>query len=203
MRNGIMKVLACACVVTIVTAVALAGETFIKSDDYTEELHGKMLTDPDYTLMVEDLERNDAEFDWGWVKTPDGKLKKLKALGFDLASYKTVRIPPVQDFSDSLSPDLPKKVHDAFTQAAKSLGLEVVTDDAKDPGLELGVAVIDLKRERTYAYVAMIDPYIKLEIRLRVAATGENLLLLRNRSHSETPESAAIRCASQLLKFLR
>jgi hypothetical protein len=196
-----------ACAFVVAAAFAGSGlqarETFLTSDDYKEELVGKFLTDQDYGMMVDSLERNDVEFDWGYVKTADGKLKKIKALGFDLASYKTVRIPAVQDFSDSLSPDLATKTHDGFERMAKSLGLEVVAPDAKDAGLELGVAIIDLKREKTYAYVAMIDPYVKLEIRLRAVASGENLLLLRNRSHSDTPESASLRAATQLLKFLK
>ena len=206
MRNVIRNsAVAFSCIVAILatSAVLAGGGTFLKSDDHDDELVGKFLTDQDYGLMVDNLERNGVEFDWGWVKTPDGKLKKPKVLGFDLASYKTVRIPAVQDFSDSLSPELAAKVHEAFVRAAKGLNLEVVADDAKDAGLELGVAIIDLKRERTYAYVAMIDPYIKLEIRLKDAKTGENLLLIRNRSHSETPESASLKMASQMMKFLR
>jgi hypothetical protein len=200
----VLKYAACsALAAALVIAPSHAGSTtFLKSDDHAEELVGKFLTDPDYTLMVEDLERNDVEFDWGWVKTPDGKLKKIKALGFDVASYKTVRIPAVQDFSDSLSPELAAKVHESFERAVKNLGLEVVAD-GKEAGLELGVAIIDLKREKTYAYVAMIDPYIKLEIRLKDVAKNENLLLVRNRAHSENPETAALKCASEMMKFLR
>jgi hypothetical protein len=181
-----------------------AADTFLKSDDYDDELVGKFLTDSDYGIMVEDFERNDVEFDWGWVKTPDGKLKKLKNLGFDLASYKTVVVPSVQDFSGSLSPELAVKVHEAFERAAAGLGLQVLpAADEAQAALELGVAIIDLKRERTYAYVAMIDPYIKLEMRLRERSTGGNLLLLRNRAHSDTPEDAALRFASEVVKFLR
>jgi hypothetical protein len=205
MRNVIRNsAVVFSCIVAILaTSAALAGGTFLKSDDHGNELVGKFLTDQDYGVMIDNLERNGVEFDWGWVKTPDGKLKKPKVLGFDLASYKTVSVPAVQDFSDSLSPELAAKVHEAFVRAVKGLGLEVAADGDKSAGLELGVAIIDLKRERTYAYVAMIDPFIKLEIRLKDAKTGENLLLVRNRSHSETPESAALKMASQMMKFLR
>lgn len=206
MRNRILTTVASVCIVALFASSKLAAaDTFIKSDDYKEkeEAVGKFLNDADYTVMVEDLKRNDAEFDWGWVKTPDGKLKKIKALGFDLATYKTVRIPAVQDFTDSLDPALATKVHEAFERAATALGLQVVAPDAKDAGLELGVAIVGLKRERTYAYVAMIDPFIKLEVKLKAVEGGENLLLLRNRSHSETPESASIRYASQMMKFLK
>ena len=204
MRHRILNALAVVSIAAALTSMpANAGATFLTSDDHKEEVVGKFLTDADYGLMIEDLEFKDVEFDWGWVKTPDGKLKKIKALGFDAKSYKTVRIPPVQDFSDSLSPELAAKVHESFERAAKSLGLEIVAPDAKDAGLELGVAIIDLKREKTYAYVAMIDPYIKLEIRLKDVATGDNLLLVRNRAHSETPETAGLKCASEMMKFLR
>jgi len=204
MRNGIGKVGAFVCAIALSAGSRLAAsETFLKSDDHKNEIVGKFLTDQDYGVMIGDVKRNDVEFDWVWVKCADGKLtKKPKALGFDVASYKTVHIPEVKDFSDSLSPDLPKKVHEAFERAAKGLGLEVVADGAP-AGLDLGVAIIGLKRERTYAYVAMIEPYIKLEIRLKAAKGDENLLLVRDRSHSVTPEDAATKLASEMMKFLR
>ncbi len=204
MRNRIGRLVAVLCSVALAASSVLAGgDTFLKSDDHKDEVVGKFLTDQDYGVMISDVKRNDVEFDWCWVKTPDAKLvKKPKALGFDVATYKTVRIPEVKDFSDSLSPELAKKVHEAFERAAKGLNLEVVADGAA-AGLELGVAIIDLKRERTYAYVAMIEPYIKLEIRLKAVAGGENLLLVRDRSHSVTPEDAATKLAGEMMKFLR
>lgn len=191
-------------VVVFFAGMGVAGAgTFLKSGDHDDELVGKFLTDADYGLMVDGLKRNGTEFDWGWVKTPDGKVKKPKVLGFDLASFKTVRIPAVQDFSGSLSPELAKTVHEAFERAAKELGLTVVAEDAKDADLELGAAIIDVKRESTFAVVAMIDPYIKLEVRLKAVASGENLLLLRNRSHSATPEDASLKLAIEMVKFVR
>ena len=204
MRNRIGRIVAVMSGVALSAGLALAGsETFLKSDDHKNEVVGKFLTDQDYGIMISDVKRNDVEFDWCWVKCADGKLvKKPKALGFDVASYKTVHIPEVKDFSDSLSPDLAKKVHESFERAAKALNLEVVADSAP-AGLELGIAIIDLKRERTYAYVAMIEPYIKLEIRLKATANGENLLLVRDRSHSVTPEDAATKLAGEMMKFLR
>ena len=204
MRNPLGKVVALLGGLALSGSPLLAGsDTFLKSDDHKDEVVGKFLTDADYGIMISDVKRNDVEFDWCWVKCADGKLvKKPKALGFDVASYKTVHIPEVKDFSDSLSPDLAKKVHESFERAAKALNLEVVADSAP-AGLELGVAIIDLKRERTYAYVAMIEPYIKLEIRLKATANGENLLLVRDRSHSVTPEDAATKLAGEMMKFLR
>jgi len=201
MRSGLvggLLVLAAAA-----AAPVAASDTFLESDDHDEELVGKFLKDSDYALMIGGLERNDTEFDWGWVQTTSGKPKKNKQLGFDLASSKTIDIPPVQDFSDSLSPELAAKVREAFVRAAEALGLQVAAPGDGNADLQLGVAIIDLKRERTYAYVAMIDPYIKLEVRLRERASGRNLLLLRNRAHSDTPEDAALRFAGEVVKFLR
>jgi hypothetical protein len=204
MNRSISKVIAVAGLVSLGSLTpSLASDTFLKSDDHDDELVGRFLTDTDYALMVDDLERNDAEFDWGWVATESGKPKKTKQLAFRLSDYHTVAIPPVQDFSSSLSPDLAEKVRGDFEQAVKALGLQLVPPDTTAADLELGIAIIDLKREKTYAYVAMIDPYIKLEVRLRDRAAGKNLLLLRNRAHSETPEDAALRYAGELVKFLR
>jgi hypothetical protein len=199
MRSGLVGGL----LLLAAVAPVAASDTFLDSDDHDDELVGKFLKDADYGLMVENLERNDTEFDWGWVQAASGKPKKNKQLGFDLASYKTIDIPPVQDFSDSLSPDLAVQVREDFVRAAEALGLQVAAAGAASADLELGVAIIDLKRERTYAYVAMIDPYIKLEVRLRERASGRDLLLLRNRAHSDTPEDAALRFAGEVVKFLR
>jgi len=88
----------------------------------------------------------------------------------------------------------------AFTLALEQLGLTVVKDGAP---LEMCVAIVDIKRDSTYAYVATIEPFIELEVRLRDAKTGENLVLIRNQAHSTTPEDAAIRYADVLVKFLR
>lgn len=51
---------------------ARAGDIFYESDDYQEGEAGVVnafLHDPEYRLMVEDLERNETSFDWGWVRT--------------------------------------------------------------------------------------------------------------------------------------
>jgi hypothetical protein len=51
---------------------ALSDDTFFESDEYQEEEAGVVdvfLREPEYRLMVEDLERNDTSFDWGWVRT--------------------------------------------------------------------------------------------------------------------------------------
>jgi hypothetical protein len=82
------------------------------------------------------------------------------------------------------------------------MGLEVAKDGAAAE-LELGIAVVDLKRDSTYIYFGNVDPFIELEVRLRDTARGENLILLRNQAHSKTPEDAALNYADTLVKFLR
>jgi hypothetical protein len=208
----------------------LAGDTFLDSDDYKdgEEVVNVFLKADEYRLMVEEFERNGEEFDWGWVKTatsaaqpaaaPEEKKGKLGrlfgssrkgggnparpgALGFDLRSYKSVSI-SVQNFAGLVTPATLAAVTDAFTLAMEQMGLSVVKDGSA-ADLSLGIAIVDIKRDRTYAYVAMIDPFIELELQLRDNTKGENLLLLRNQAHSTTPEEAALRYADVLIKFLR
>lgn len=214
----------------LILALALpasAADYFVNSDDYKdgEEIVNVFLKEADYRLMVEDIQRNGEEFDWGWVKVAGatvapaaedeskkkGLLKKFsrgggpdvsnpRQLGFDLSSYKTVSIPEVKNFSGVVPQHLPGEVRDAFVQAAQTLGLEVVKGKGD---LELEVAIVDIKRDSTYIYFANVQPFIELEMRLRDAKTGENLMLLRNQAHSDTPADAAMNYASSLVKFLR
>jgi hypothetical protein len=206
----------------------LAQDTYADSDDFKErtEVVNVFLHESEYRLMVEDIERNDEEFDWGWVKTSQaqpqsapaaeekkGRFARLRsrlprrgpdptkpgALGFDLRSYGKVSL-SVQNFAGVVPEKTLAAVREAFTLAAQQLGLAVVKDGAP---LELGIAVVDIKRDSTYAYVATIEPFIELEVRLRDAKTGENLVLIRNQAHSTTPEDAAFRYADVLVKFLR
>jgi hypothetical protein len=196
-----------------------------------EEIVGKFLTDADYAIMIEEITRNGDEFDWGWVKTPGwsaapaapaepappqkkgmfkrggGKasgpktVREPKQLGFDLASYKTVYIPPVQNFYGLKEKAIAEKTHESFTLAMEALGLQVVKS-ADKADLELGLAIVDLKAEGTYAVVARIDPFIEIELRLRDRKTGENLVLLRNQAHSNTPPEAAHRFATVFAHFM-
>jgi len=206
---------------------AQAADYFVNSDDYKdgEEIVNVFLKEDDYRLMVEDIERNGEGFDWGWVKTagapapaaePAGKkslLKRMKLggggggnpaepkeLGFSLSSYKTVSVPKVENFSGLIPPGTQEGVQESFVLAMKEAGLEVVE---KGADLELKLAIVDVKRDSTYVYFANIDPFIELELRLKDLKTGENLLLLRNQAHSNTPEDAALNYAGSLLKFLR
>jgi len=184
---------------------------------------GKFLHDEDYKLMVDDIERNDVSFDWGWAATPKPKAEPQTSkrhhwwhrhsssgedpsepdkLAFDIHSYKTVYIPKVPNLSGSISPGLAEKVHKDFVLAAKQMGLEVVSSKS-GADLELGVAIVDLKRDPTFAYVATIQPFIKLEVKLQDIKHGKTLLLLRNRSHSNSPADAALDYASDMVKFLQ
>ncbi|HEX5716788.1 MAG TPA: hypothetical protein VF179_11565 [Thermoanaerobaculia bacterium] len=204
---------------------AQAADFFVDSDDYKdgEEIVNVFLKEDDYRLMVEDIERNGEGFDWGWVKTagaeapaaePAGKkslLKRMKRggggnpaepkeLGFSLSSYKTVSVPKVENFSGLIPAGTQEKVQESFILAMKEAGLEVVEQGGD---LELKVAIVDVKRDSTFVYFANVDPFIELELRLRDLKTSENLMLLRNQAHSNTPEDAALNYASSLLKFLR
>lgn len=216
------------CLLLLLAQTAQAADYFVNSDDYRdrEEIVNVFLKEEDYRLMVEDIERNGEGFDWGWVKTaggaapaeqPSGKkslLKRIKLggggpnpadpkeLGFSLGSYKTVYVPKVENFSGLIPSGTQEKVQESFILAMKEVGLEVVSSD-KGADLELKVAIVDIKRDSTYIYFANVDPFIELELRLRDLKTGENLILLRNQAHSNTPEDAALNYASSLLKFLR
>lgn len=205
-----------------------AAEYFNESDDYKdgEEIVNVFLKEDSYRLMVEDIERNGETFDWGWVKVAGaepaaaeepkkgglmGKLKggrgggrgnpaEPKNLGFSFSNYKTVSIPKVQNFAGMVPAETPVKVRDGFVQAMETLGLQVVEGNAD---LTLELAIVDLKRDSTYIYFANVDPFIELELRLRDNAAGENLILLRNQAHANSPEDAAFEYANTLLKFLR
>lgn len=200
---------------------ALADDYFVDSDDYKEgeEIVGKFLGDAEYAIMIEELQRNGAELDWGWARTPGwsapeqaaetgrrkrrsdpGTVQKPKQLGFELASRK-VYVQPVDNFAGVAEAGLQDGIRDNFAAAMEALGLTVV-DELASADLELGVAIVDINRESTYIYFGTIDPYITLEVRLREVG-GNNLLLLRNRAHSGDPANAAVRYADLLVQFLR
>lgn len=207
------------------TAAYAGSDTFLKSDDYhdSDEVVGKFLHDDDYRLIVEDIERNDVSFDWGWVAQPAPPAQpqvsgrrhwwnrrhhsgpdpaEPKQLAFDIHSFKTIYVPPVPNISGDISPGLSEKVHKDFVLAAQQMGLTVVPK-SDSPDLELAGAIVKLKREPTYAYVATIEPFIKLEVKLTDLENGKTLLLIRNRRHSNSPADAALNFASDIVKFLR
>jgi len=177
--------------------------TFIDSGDYRdgEEIVGVVLHDEDYAKMVEDIERNGADFNWGWVKALDGKPARPATLAFDLTQYSTVRVLPVVNKSMKVAPEIEQAATDALIQAMQMLDLEVVDSESAD--LELEAAVVDYKSDRTYIYVGMLDPFIEMEGRLEDLATGETLLLFRHQEHGGTPADAAGDTAGQVAMFLR
>lgn len=198
------KIFRFAVAATLASAIpALAADTFIKSDDYKEgdEVVGKFLVDADYQLMIDDVERGDADFDWAWVKTADGKMKnKVKALGFQLAAGQTVAIPEVVNVHRGMvPPGIVDAVRKNLVSGMEALGLEVVDSGAD---YTLAVALVDLKQDSTYAFVAMIKPFVELEVRL-TARDGEVLARIRDQKHGDNADVASFNFAEDLVKFLR
>jgi hypothetical protein len=180
-----------------------AAKTFIKSGDYKdgEEVVGKFLVDADYQLMIDDVERGDAELDWAWMKTADGKMKaEPKAIGFELASGKTVVVPDTVNVHRGMSPPgVLEAVHKNLVAGMESLGLKVVESGGD---FTLATALVDVKQDSTYAFVAMVKPFIELELRL-ADASGDVLVRIRHQEHGDNVEVAAFNFAETLTKFLR
>jgi hypothetical protein len=196
MATGTMVLL-----MTLAAMPAWAADTFIKSDDYKdgEEVVGKFLNDDDYRLMVEDIERNKQEFDWGWVRA-EGKADKPKKLGFDVRAIKTVSIPTPSNHAGLIAASLIEPVAENAKLFAQQMGWTVVAaGQAADA--ELGIAIVDAKADRTFAVVATIDPFIELEVRL--TAAGQTVLLVRNQAHSNSPADASLKFMDELSKFLQ
>lgn len=218
----------------VVTAPAAhADETFIESDDYRDgkEIKNVFLQDDDYRIMIEDLERNGQEFDWGWALTPGWQgldaepapepepkrgglfrrgggsrgpklVQEPKELGFDVKSFGTISISDVENFSGLMSPDELAAVRQAFVLGFEQLGLQVVAAGAP-ADLDLDLALVDLNREGGGFGLIQIDPFIELEIRLRDTAGDRDLMLIRNQEHGDDSEKAALQFANQLVIFLR
>lgn len=204
---GSVSLGACATGVAVRERVASAGssggpKTYLTSSDYRkgEEIVGALLTDTEYGLIVEDIERRGGELNWGWVKA-DGKARKPANLLFDINSFRSVRLAPVMNASLVVLPGIEDATWEAFAQGLKQLGLEVVKEGEADLSMEL--AVVDMKTDKTYIFVAMLDPFLELEGRLIDVARGEPLFLFRHQEHGTTVETAAADTASEVLKFLR
>lgn len=129
-------------------------------------------------------------------------VQEPKELGFDLASYGTIRIGDVQNFSGLMSPDELAAVRDAFVLGFEQLGLQVVAAGAP-ADLELGIALVDLNREGGGFGWIQVDPFLELELRLRDLTAERDLLLIRNQEHGDDPERAALQYANQVVIFLR
>jgi len=188
----------------VLLSVPAAGGTFLKSSDYKdgEEVVKVFLHDDDYAKMISEVERNDSDFDWAWAKTADGKMKeKVKTLGFDIHSAKTVLIPEVKKFNKGMVPDdTLKAVRESLSSAFKELGIETV---ATGGDLTFEAVLVDYKKDSTYAVFAMIQPFIELEARLKDNRTGETLLLIRDQSHGDDPAVAAFNFADGLVRFMQ
>lgn len=125
-----------------------------------------------------------------------------KELAFDVTSYRTVRIPEVENFAGIVSPEELGGIRDAFVLAMEQLGLEVV-GGGQGADLELAAAVVDVNREGGGFGWIQVEPFIELELRLQEVAGERNLLLIRNQEHADTPERSALEFANQLVLFLR
>ncbi len=215
----------------LVPSAPLAADTFVESDDFkdNEAIHSVFLQPDDYRIMVESLTRNDTSFDWGWVLTPgfvevapppaDTRPKALRwlprksaqklvaeprELGFDVRSFHKVFIPPVENFAGILKPEVLAEIRDNFIEGTKMFGLEVVPDRAA-ADLALELATLDQMRETANVpvYNIQVKPFILIELRLTAVASGQKLLLLRNRKHGQTVSDAALNFADDFVKFLR
>ena len=188
----------------VLSVPALAGGNYLKSDDYKdgEEVVKVFLQDEDYGKMIGDVERNDVDFDWVWVKTADGKMKdKVKALGFDIKSAKTVVLPEVKKFSKGMVPDdTLKAVRESLVAGFKELGIETV---ASGGDITFEAVLVDYKKDSTYAVVAMIKPFVEIEARLKDNRSGETWMLIRDQSHGDDPAGAAFNFADELLRFVQ
>ncbi len=186
----------------LVLPSASFADKFIQSDDYKDgdEVVGKFLGDADYRLMVDDVERHDQEFDWVYIQA-EGKATKPKALKFQL-SGKKVYIPEAQNFAGLIAKELVPAVGENFGEAFKILGAEVVTE-AAGADYELGIAIVDAKNESTFVYFGNVQPFVELEIRLKDTASGQSVLLIRNQAHSNNVDSAVLKFADEISKFLK
>lgn len=205
-RNRALDVIAM--LLGIALPFPLAAETFIQSDDYGEddEIVGKHLADDDYRIMIDEIERNGAELDWGWALTPDWEEQHRtdrtpKQLAFSFSSFKTVHVPEPRDLM-SLSDDEVGAVHEALMGAMEAVGLEVVEDPAA-ADLVLSAAVVDMDREGGgYSWV-QIEPFVEVEMRLTERAAKRDLVLLRHQSHAYDTIDAARQLGTDLARFLR
>lgn len=179
-------------------------ESFLDSGDYRdgEEVVGVFLTDAEYARMTEGVEYRGVEFDWSWYHAEYAKPGKPTRLLFRAADYGTVRVPPVVNHAPAVALGVEEEVRALFVNAMERLGLRVV-GDGEPAALELGVAIVDYKADSTYIFVANLDPFIELEVRLLDTSTGEPLLLVRNQDHNRTPVQGAGDTAGGVIRVLQ
>ena len=195
------KILMAAALAALTLPGALWADKFVKSDTYKEgdEVVGKFLVDAEYQLMVDEVERNDEEFDWAWVSAE--KPNKPKNLNFSLQGKK-VYIAEVQNLAGLAAKNLPPLVAENVGEAFKFVGAELVADAAA-ADYELGMAIVDSDTGGGWApYVGRIEPSIELELRLKEKG-GANVLLIRHQEHGSDGENAVLEFADELSKFLK
>ncbi len=187
------------------TSASATGDSFLRSDDFKEgeEIVNVYFKESEYALIREEFEFRGVDFDWAWVKGEYSgrKGKQLVKTSFNISDYSTARVVSAGNFSPSLEDGLEDGVKKYFGTALKRLGLTIV--EGEDADLELGVAIVDYKADKTYAFVAMIDPFIELEVRLRDLRSGEDLVLIRNQDHNNTPLEGAGDTAASLMRILQ
>lgn len=213
----------------LVDSSAGADDSFLDSDEVEEgeAVVNVFLKEPDYALMLEDIERNGIGLDWAWVLTPapqaaeptgdtgpKARLRRIfrsrspkldpRVLGFDLSQARTVDVQAVQNFSGVFPPEQLEMIRAALLEAMRTLGLEPANDPTT-ADLELGVALVDHLRSQVDVpvYNIRVQPHIELELRLRDKRTGEDLLLARHRKHGGNHQEAALNFADDLVRFLR
>jgi hypothetical protein len=195
------KILLSAALAALILPATAWADKFVQSDTYKEgdENIGKFLTDAEYQLMVDDVERNDEEFDWTWISAE--KPAKPKNLKFSLQGKK-VFIAEVQNFAGLAAKNLPPVVAENVGEAFKYVGAEVVADAAA-ADYELGMAIVDSDTGGGWApYVGRIEPSIEIELRLKERG-GANVLLIRHQEHASDGENAALEFADELSKYLK
>ncbi|MBI2569236.1 MAG: hypothetical protein HYV63_19630 [Candidatus Schekmanbacteria bacterium] len=167
-----------------------------------QEVTGRFLTDAEYRIMAEELERNDAELDWGWAKAATGREYRPRELAFDLRPYKSVRIAMIDSVARQVYPDVEDVVEYHFEAMMKRFGLAIVADPEAPVEVELGLAVVDLSVTPTYAFVTTIPPFIELELRLRELKSGDTLLLIRHQETSSSIGAATSDWVNRLVELL-
>ncbi len=187
------------------SARSASGDSYLRSDEYQEgeEITNVYFKEPEYALIREEFEYRGMEFDWAWFKGSYGGRRGKQFLGpsFNISDYSTARVVIAGNFSPSLEDGLEEGVKGYFVKAFERLGLTVTEAGTAD--LELGIAIVDYKSDQTYAFVAMIDPFIELEVRLRDMRAGEDLVLIRNQDHNSTPLEGAGDTAAYLMAMLK
>lgn len=185
--------------------LASAADRYIESNDYEdgEEVVGVFFGDAEYSKIVDDIERNDIDLDWGWVKHRSKKDHEPKELAFSLADYESIRIAKPENHALELLDGIEQGVQDYFVRAFEREGFTVVTDPGAPADLFLDMAIVDLKSGGTSVAWIKIEPFVELEIEITDTATDEVLMLVRHQSHSSKPSVAAGKMAGEILRFLK